>query len=108
MKHELRRIDPLRTANVGAVVYGLLMTVVALIVVPFILLAAVLAPPGEFGVGGAGFAVVLLVLYPVIGAVSGWVSGLLTSAIYNFVVRWTGGLLVEFDHEAVSSREAVP
>ena len=92
MKHELRRIDPLRAANVAALVYGLIMGAFALIALPFFLVAAFV---GEFG--AAGLSVFFVVLYPVMGLVMGWISGLLASAIYNFIVRWTGGLLLEFD-----------
>ena len=102
MKHELRRVHPLRAANVGALVYGLVMGAFALIALPFFLLAAIFAPSGEFGVGGAVVAVFLVLVYPVMGLVMGWISGLLTSAIYNLIVRWTGGLLLEFDSGAGS------
>ena len=106
MKYELKRLDPLRAANVSALVYGLVMGVFALIALPFFLLAAIFAPSGEFGVGSVGFAVFFVLVYPVMGLVMGWMSGLLTSAIYNFIVRWTGGLLLEFDRGAVSPSDA--
>ena len=106
MKHELRRVHPLRAANVGALVYGLVLGAFALIALPFILLAAIFAPSGEIGIGGVGFAMILILVYPVMGLVMGWISGLLTSAIYNFIVRWTGGLLLEFDRGAVSPSDA--
>ena len=96
----------MRAANVGALVYGLVLGAFALIALPFVLLAAIFAPSGEFGVGEVGFAVILILVYPVMGLVMGWISGLLTSAIYNFIVRWTGGLLLEFDRGAVSPGDA--
>jgi hypothetical protein len=106
MKHELRRVHPLRAANVGALVYGLVMGVLALIAFPFLLLFAMFAPPGASGAGGIGFAVFFILLYPVMGLVMGWISGLLTSAVYNFIVRWTGGLLFEVDCETASPSDA--
>lgn len=106
MKHELRRVHPLRAANVGALVYGLVLGVFALIALPFFLLVAMFAPPGAFGAGGIGFAVFLILLYPVMGLVMGWISGLLTSAVYNFIVRWTGGLLFEVYCETASPSDA--
>ena len=106
MKHELRKVHPLRAANVGALVYGLVMGACALIALPFILLAAIVAPAGEFGAGGVGFAVFFVLVYPVMGLVMGWISGLVTAAVYNLIVRWTGGLLLEFDRGAVSPSDA--
>ncbi len=107
MKHELRRVAPLRAANVGALVYGLVMGVFALIALPFFLLVPILAPSGGlFGAGGVASAVLVVLVYPVMGLVMGWISGLLTAAIYNFIVRWTGGLLLELDRGAVSPGDA--
>ena len=103
MKQELKRIDPLRAANIGALVYGLLTAVFALILSPLFLLASALAPAEGVGVAGMILPAVALVLYPVMGLVMGWVSGLLTAAIYNLVIRWTGGLLFEFDATAPAS-----
>ena len=103
MKQELKRIEPLRAANIGALVYGLLTAVFALIFSPLFLLASVLAPSEGVGSAGMILPAVVLVLYPVMGLVMGWVSGLLTAAIYNLVIRWTGGLLFEFDGAAPAS-----
>ena len=96
----------MRAANVGALVYGLVMGALSLVALPFFLLAAIFAPSGEFGAAGAGFALLVILMYPVMGLVMGWISGLLTSAIYNFIVQWTGGLLLEFDRGAVSPSDA--
>jgi hypothetical protein len=98
MKHELRRVAPLRAANVSAIVYSILMGLMSLISVPFFLLATVLQRPGPTGPGavaGPIIAVMMLILYPVMGAVMGWVMGLAGAAIYNYIIRWTGGLLVD-------------
>ncbi|NNE09660.1 MAG: hypothetical protein HKN20_13955 [Gemmatimonadetes bacterium] len=101
MKRELKRVEPMRTANVAALVYALLMSVFALIALPFFLLAAIFSQAG--GGGGAPeamFPFLLVVAYPFFGLVMGWITGLITSFIYNFVVRWSGGLLFEFDEAA--------
>ena len=97
MKLELKRVDPLRAANIGALVYGLLMGAFALIFFPFFLLLGILAPSDGPGATGPFFAIFMLVFYPVMGVVMGWISGFLTSVIYNFVIRWSGGLLLEFE-----------
>ena len=97
MRHELKRVEPLRAANIGALVYGLLTGVFALLFLPFVLLAAIFAPSEGPG-GVAPFLVVFMVfLYPLMGVVMGWISGFLTSVIYNLIIRWSGGLLLDFD-----------
>lgn len=107
VKHELRHVDPLRAANIGALVYGLMMAVFALLFSPFFLLAGMMAPAAAgddpFAAMFPVFGVFLIVLYPLMGAVMGWISGLLGSAIYNLVVRWSGGLLVELETAAPAS-----
>jgi len=96
MKRELRRIDPLRAANISALVSGLMAAAFAVIFLPFVLFAAILAPPDEFGLAGPFFFGFMLIFYPIMGVVMGWIGGLLGAAIYNLVVRWCGGLLLEF------------
>ena len=97
MKLELKRVDPVRAANIGAVVYGLLATIFALIFSPFFLLGLLLSPSSEAGFAGPFVGFFFLILYPVMGVVMGWLTALLTCAIYNFVIRWTGGLVMDFD-----------
>lgn len=97
MKLELRRVDPLRAANITAIVYGVTMAIFALIASPFFLLAALLSPSRGEGLAGAFVGVFFIIIYPVIGVVMGWISGLIMAGIYNIIVKWTGGLLVEFD-----------
>jgi prepilin signal peptidase PulO-like enzyme (type II secretory pathway) len=94
--YELRRIEPLRAANVAGVVYAILTGAIAAIALPFFLALAVLVPSDDMAHPAA--LLPLLLLYPILGAVMGWISGLLTAAIYNMVVRWTGGL--ELDLQA--------
>jgi hypothetical protein len=91
MKKQLTYIAPLKAGIVLGVLYGIL----SLCIAPFFLLAAILggkagAPaPAVFGVG---FALILPVIYAVIG----FIGGILAAAVYNLVARWTGGLEFEF------------
>jgi hypothetical protein len=81
----------LRAGFVLGVLYGIL----SLLVVPFVLLVAALGSrtgvptPGIFL--GAGLEILLPVLY----AAAGFVGGIIASALYNLIAKWTGG--IEFD-----------
>ena len=97
MKYELRRVEPLRAANIAALVYVICISVFSLIALPFFLLFALLSPTRETGIASAVFALMILLIYPIMGLVIGWLSGLIGSAVYNLVVRWTGGLAIELD-----------
>jgi len=109
MTYELRQVAPLRAANISALVYGVFMGVFSLIAAPFFLLAALVAPSDDFGAAGMGLGVVVVLIYPVLGVVMGWITGLLGSAIYNLIVRLTGGLLLDLHPAAAGpAGTAVP
>lgn len=93
MNTELRKIDALRAANVLALVYGIMMAVFAILIFPFVMLASLFSRSAGLG---AGFAGAFVILYPILGLVMGWLTGLLGAAIYNLVAGWTGGMRVEF------------
>jgi hypothetical protein len=102
MNLELKRIEPLRAANIMAIVYALLFVVIVLIVTPFVLLINTFEPFEDMGSGTAAWLAVAMV-YPVFGAVIGWIGGLLLAVLYNLVVRWTGGLLVTVEGRPAES-----
>lgn len=90
----LRRIDPASLAKIYAVVYGLLMLVVAL---PAGCMVALFGSTGELGGLGAGIGLAAVILYPVFGALAGFVGGLLTAFAYNLVADRIGGVQLEMD-----------
>ena len=89
MKKQLTYIAPLRAGIVLGVLYGLL----GLVVLPFLLLAALFASRSGAPavIGGIFFAVFI----PVIYAAAGFIGGIIGAAIYNLVAKWTGGLEFE-------------
>ena len=98
MKIEIRHVTPLRLANIMGLVHCCIMTAFAVLFLPFFLLMLRLSPNApEGGLAPALFTVIMLVLYPVIGLVAGWLIGLIGGAVFNFVVRWTGGILMEWN-----------
>jgi hypothetical protein len=97
MKQELKRIAPLRAANISALVHALITCVFALLFSPFFLLMAIFAPTHEARFMGPLFVFFMLVFYPIMGLVMGWIIGLVGAAAYNLVTRLTGGLLLDFE-----------
>jgi len=98
MTWELRRIEPLRAANVSAVVYGIMTAIFMVIFLPILLLGFLFSEDPQ-----QAFVLILFLFYPVLGVIMGWLSGLIGAAIYNFIIRWTGGLLF-----AMETRGTVP
>ncbi|MGE5175908.1 MAG: hypothetical protein ACM3JJ_05970 [Hyphomicrobiales bacterium] len=97
MKLELKRIAPLRAANVAALVYGLLTCVFAILFAPFFLLMGLVSQNHGGAAFGPLFALGMMVLYPIIGVVVGWLTGLFGAWFYNLVIRISGGLLFDLD-----------
>lgn len=107
MKIELKHVDPLRLANVSAVVYAVMMLAFSLLLLPLFLLLMVLQHRGADARDffSAVVPLVFLILYPILGLILGWLGGALAAGVYNLVSRWTGGLLLEFserEEQAVS------
>lgn len=99
MASEIRRIAPVRAGNIVAVLYALMMAAMTLIMFPIFSLVPMPEPqPGQPDPASA-FRMMrwLLLLYPLFGLISGWFFGCLGAVVYNFVQRWTGGLLLEIE-----------
>ena len=60
--------------------------------VPFILFITVLAPKNGHGVGMFGGSILLIILFPILYAVMGFIGGIISAAIYNLIASWTGGI----------------
>jgi hypothetical protein len=110
---ELRRFSPLRCANVIAVVSFFLYGVVGLIVAP--LMAGGFAIMTKLAETSAAtnhspmptlppmwLPLAVALLYPAMGTAMGWIFGGLGALAYNLVVRFTGGIQVQFVEAAVA------
>ena len=88
MKKQLTYVTPTQAGIVLGALYGF----IALIIAPFALLVAL------FGNGddASHFGRVLFSIFlPVLYAVVGFISGIIVAALYNLIVKWTGG--IEFE-----------
>lgn len=103
MIQELKRVGPMRAAKVGAIIYGSMLTIVGLVIVPFGIMGIGLRPSGTAPQVGASSGILLLVAYPIVGGFFGWIIGFVSSTIYNLVSRWTGGLILDFDDSDAGS-----
>jgi hypothetical protein len=86
MIKRISRIAPLQLGIVLAVLYGAL----AVIFVPFILLGTALSAHNNGAFHGLGAAFAILI--PIIYAILGFVGGVISAAIYNLIARFTGGI----------------
>ena len=93
MIHEVRSVSPQRLARIMAVVLGGLMSLFSLLAIPMILLMPV--PDNAPDQPPKALFLAFVLLYPVFGALWGWISGQIFARIYNFVARRMGGVLVD-------------
>ena len=93
MIHELRRLPPMRTAKIMALLYGAFFLFVSLFFIPLVLLGPDVDARGNPMHKGLFLGV--MVAYPILGLIFGWLGSAVMSAIYNFVARRAGGLRFE-------------
>jgi hypothetical protein len=94
----IKRIEPIQLGKMLGVIYGLL----SLIFVPFVLLFAAASlvagnARGEAAIFSVGFALVMIVVMPIMYAGMGFIGGVIGAFIYNLVAKWIGGIEVEFE-----------
>ena len=93
MLREIRRIEPLRLANVLGAIYGVMFSFFALLILLTLLVVPVANPEALRN------SWVLIVIYPVLGVFMGWLGGLVLAAVYNRVASRLGGIRVEVASE---------
>jgi hypothetical protein len=91
----VRRVGALSLAKVLAVVY----VIVGFGIGFFVSCMALLGISGEDTreIGGL-FGVGAIIFLPIFYSLIGFLSGLVTGAIYNWAVRWVGGIEVQLDN----------
>jgi len=88
MKIKLKKIEPLKAGYVSGLLY-LLISVI--IIVPFTLLGSIVGTKENV----LGMFVVIII--PIIYGIVGFLGGLITAALYNFVAKNIGGLEIEVE-----------
>lgn len=91
--YTLRKIEPKRAAKLLCVIYGAMFFILSLFAAPMLMLV----PPEADQPLPKSFALLLIVLYPLFGALMGWITGHVVARIYNFAASKIGGLQFEFE-----------
>jgi hypothetical protein len=88
--HELKRVDVISVGKIMGLVYGFL----ALVFVPFILIAMITGLYGQTatGVGAGVVAIVLIIMVPVLYGGIAFVVGCVAGLVYNFIAGKFGGV----------------
>jgi hypothetical protein len=102
--HRVKKFDVLSVAKISGLCYGAM----GLLFVPFFLLFGMVAgeaskqaggmPPGFAAMFSAGMAVMM----PIIYAVMGFIFGALGAFVYNLISGWVGGIEVELEPLAIA------
>jgi hypothetical protein len=91
----LKSISPKQLARLLAVIYAALFLLLSLFAVPMFLFVPT-GPAPNMGFPKS-IALVILVIYPVFGALMGWIGGHIIARVYNFAAKKLGGLRVNVD-----------
>ena len=91
----LKRIAPLQLGKILALLYGIM----GLLFVPFLLFAAVFAPPvpAQQKAGLMVFSTGFAIMAPLLYAAMGFVFGAIGAVVYNLIAKWVGGIEVEVE-----------
>jgi hypothetical protein len=92
MKQQIARFSPHQNAKVVAILSAVASTI---FLVPFMLLAMFAVPPGQRG----EFPPIMLVVFPVVYLIFGYLFTVIGCALYNLLFRLIGG----FEYEARDS-----
>ncbi len=92
----LKRIDPMSYAKVYAVITALVVFVICLIYAFFIIAFAGMMGDGA-GAIGAGIAIVVVIVGPIVYGILVFLLGLLMAWLYNVVAARIGGVELEFE-----------
>ncbi len=93
--YRIRRFGVMKTATVVAIMY---MLVVGVFVIPFGLLALLIAPTQGSGGFGSASGILLFGVVAIFGyGLLGWVFTAVAAAVYNLAARWVGGIEVQID-----------
>jgi hypothetical protein len=93
----LKNINPVQCGIVVAVMEGLISLVFVIFAIPISMMAQSALHPSTFSP-------ILLIFFPVIYAVLGFLIGVITAWIYNVVAGFTGGIELRFE----STQAGVP
>ncbi len=91
----LRRVDPARAATLLSAIYGGMFLALALVGLPILLIAP--TPQGVAQPFPKYLGIFMVLIYPLFGALFGWLAGHLIALIYNLAARKFGGLVFEAD-----------
>jgi hypothetical protein len=96
MKKQIRRLSPHQNGKV----FGILMAVGSLVfVVPMLAIMMFSAPAVDQHGNPVTFPKFLLILFPILYLVIGYLMTVIGSAIYNFLFRYIGGFEFEVNDE---------
>jgi hypothetical protein len=97
IKLNLRKVDPVKYG----LITGLLMALLSLImIVPMMLIMSAAGAGSEsLGAGAAifGGGIIMIILLPILYGIFGFIIGLITTALMNFILKKTNGLDIEFE-----------
>lgn len=92
---KVKRLDVISVANISGILYAIMGLFGGLMLAFVSMFDAAFA--GEYDPLGFGLGFFSILILPIVYGAIGWVSGVITAALYNLLARWTGGIKVELE-----------
>lgn len=94
----VKRVAPASLGKMVGGVYALIGLVMAVLAVPFLLLAAALDPTGsEMAWLGLGTGLAMVLVMPIMYGLLGLIGGALVAVVYNMLARPLGGIELQLE-----------
>ncbi len=92
---KISRFGILSVAKISALIYAIFGLIAGLITALFSMLAS--AVGGDFEPWFFGFGFLSIIIFPIMYGILGFIGGIISSALYNLLSRWVGGIEVELE-----------
>jgi len=95
---EIKKIDVLSLAKIIGLIYAFFGLLIGMIFSLMSLLGLEPDPSGP----ASSFGVAAIIMFPLVYALAGFLSGILTALFYNLSTKWVGGLKMEMKQQQIA------
>ncbi len=102
MVTRLKNVAPIQFAAVSGVLYAILGLIFAVLWLPFSTLAGAVGQSAGAHAFGFGLGIAAIFVFPIGYGIMGFIGGIITAFLYNFVAGFTGGIEVTLEANATA------
>ena len=102
----IKKIDILSSAKLQAILMAItgLITGILQLIASAIMASLLGGAGGTFGILG-GFGLFTIILFPILAAILGFISGAVGALFYNLIAGWVGGVKMDITQETITVQQ---